>query len=379
MLTTPESLAGEGAQFSGWLTTLLSKLLKWPGIRVNDQGYNWPIELNIESVRRLVNERLSKLQQCYCQQSRIPGLPELVSPNWDKGKKELIVAMVQTKMPQTSDFSEHGIFLDTPDYRSRHRRHLARVASLVTRHIEAQHIKKPINGTREQDIDLVVLPELAVHPDDMDILIHLSRKTHAIVVAGLGFMALPGVNGPNNCAIWVVPRKHNGNRNEIHRFQGKHHMTGTEKGLKIQPWRPYQLMLELVHPTFRDAPGFILTASICFDSTDIALSADLRDKSHALLIPALNKDVNTFDSMVEALHYHMYQHIVLVNTGEYGGSYAMAPYEDRHRRLIAHSSGNDQVTINTFKMNMFDFRRDGIGSSMQSGIKQKAAPAGIDM
>ncbi|WP_018404068.1 RNA-directed DNA polymerase [Marinobacter gelidimuriae] len=377
LLTTPESLAGESAQFSGWLTTLLSKLLKWPGIRVNDQGYPWPAELTIENVRKLVEERLTKLKECYCQQSHMPGLSELISPDWDAAKRSLIVAMVQTKMPQQKDFVEHGLFLDDPEYRASHRRHLARVAKLVTKHIEAQHLKKPTNGDREQDIDLIVLPELAVHQDDMDILIHLSRKTHAIVVAGLGFINQSGVKGPNNCAIWVVPRKHNGNRNEIQKFQGKHHMTTPEKQMNIQPWRPYQLLLELAHPAFPNAPGFTLTAAICFDSTDIALSADLRDKSHALLIPALNRDVNTFDSMVEALHYHIYQHVVLVNTGEYGGSYAMAPYDERHNRLIAHSNGNDQVTINTFKMNMFDFRRDGVGSGMQSGIKQKSAPAGV--
>ena len=75
----------------------------------------------------------------------------------------------------------------------------------------------------------------------------------------------------------------------------------------------------------------------------------------------------------------MYQHVVLVNTGEFGGSYAMAPYEERHKRLIAHSSGNDQVAISTFKMNMFDFRRDGIGSSMKSNAKPKAAPAGVSI
>lgn len=378
MLTTPESLAGEGAQFSGWLTTLLSKLLRWPGIRVNDQGYSWPVELNVENVQKLLDERLGKFKQLYCRQSHMPGLPELVSPNWSLDKKDLIVAMVQTKMPQVADFGEHGIFLDAPEYRCLHRRHLARVASLVTKHIEAQHIKKPTNGEREQDIDLIVLPELAVHPDDIDVLIQLSRKTHAIVVAGLGFMTQAGVRGPNNCAIWIVPRKHNGNRNEINRLQGKQHMTASEKAIKIEPWRPYQLMMELVHPAFRDAPGFMLTASICFDSTDIALSADLRDRSHALLIPALNRDVNTFDSMIEALHYHMYQHVVLVNSGEFGGSHAMAPYDNRNKRLIAHSSGNDQVTINTFKMNMFDFRRDGVGASMQSGMKLKTAPAGVD-
>lgn len=377
MLTTPESLAGEAAPFSGWLTTLLSKLLKWPGIRVNDQGYSWPKKLTVESARKLVEERLFKLKECYCQQSRMPGLPELISPNWEATKSNLVVAMVQTKMPLQDDFSKHGLFLDTPECRVKHRRHVARVSKLVTKHIAAQHLQKPNSGEREQDIDLIVLPELAVHQDDLDVLIQLSRKTHAIIVAGLGFLNQPGVKGPNNCAIWIVPRKHNGNQSEIHRFQGKYHMTIPEKKLNIQPWRPYQLMLELSHPAFREAPGFMLTAAICFDSTDIALSADLRDKSHALLIPALNKDVNTFDSMVEALHYHMYQHIVLVNTGEYGGSYAMAPYSKPHERLIAHSSGNDQVAINTFKMNMFDFRRDGVGSGMQSSIIQKTAPAGV--
>ncbi|MCE8011714.1 RNA-directed DNA polymerase [Billgrantia desiderata] len=377
LLTTPESLVGEAAQFSGWLTTLLSKLLKWPGIRVNDQGYSWPTELTVENLNKLVSERLVKLKSLYCRQSGIPSLPELISPNWKPAKKTLTVAMVQTKMPQQHEFSNHGLLLNDPEYRAKHRRHLARVAKLVTKHIEAQCLSKPENGEREQDIDLIVLPELAVHQDDMDVLIHLSRKTHAIIVAGLGFINQAGVKGPNNCAIWVVPRKHNGNRNEIHRLQGKYHMTVPEKKLKVQPWRPYQLMLELAHPAFPKEKGFTLTAAICFDSTDIALSADLRDKSHALLIPALNRDVNTFDSMVEALHYHMYQHIILVNTGEYGGSYAMAPYSERHDRLIAHSCGKDQVAINTFEMNMFDFRRDGVGASLQSGIKQKTAPAGI--
>lgn len=377
LLTTPESLAGEAAQISGWLTTLLSKLLKWPGIRINDQGYFWPREFTIDAVKRLVDQRLSILSETYCLQSNVPGLPELVAPNWDTAKDSLTVAMVQAKMPQTEDFVKYGPLLDDPKYRAKHRRHLARVAKLVTKHVEVQHLEKPDNGEREQDVDLIILPELAVHRDDLDILIHLSRKTHAIVVAGLGFVTQPGGQGPNNSAIWIVPRKHNGNQNEILRVQGKHHMTEQEKQMGVQPWRPYQLMLELTHPQFPNSRGFVLTSAICFDSTDISLSADLRDKSNALLIPALNRDLNTFDSMVEALHYHMYQHVVLVNTGEYGGSYAMAPYDERHNRLIAHSSGNDQVTINTFRMNMFDFRRDGLGSSMQSGIKQKTAPAGI--
>ena len=185
------------------------------------------------------------------------------------------------------------------------------------------------------------------------------------------------MKGPNNCAVWIVPRKHNANQQEILRFQGKHYMMEGERKINVQPWRPYQLMLELVHPQFPSQKGFVLTSAICYDATDIALSSDLRDKSNALLVPALNRDVNTFDSMVEALHYHMYQHVVMVNSGEFGGSCAMAPYNERHKRLIAHIHGNDQVGICTFKVNMFDFRRDQVGKSLQSGMAQKMPPAGV--
>lgn len=377
MMTTPESLVGENAQFSGWLTTLLAKLLRWPGIHVNDQGFDWPIALTLVAVKKLIEDRLVVLKKNYCQLSRMPGLPELITPKWDEGKRSLTVAMVQSKLPFKSDFSSEGIYLDTPQYRVKHRRHVARVAQLIIKHIEAQSVELRNNGKREQDIDLIVLPELSVHRDDIAILVQLSRKTKAIIFAGLSFINQTGIKGPNNCAIWIVPRKHGGNSNEVFRYQGKFHMMEGERKIDIQPWRPYQLMLELKHPKFKDKPGFILTGSICFDATDICLSADLRDKSNAFIVPALNRDVSSFDTMVEALHYHMYQPVILVNTGEFGGSYAMAPYKEQYKRLIAHSTGNNQVAINTFEMNMFDFRRDGVGKSMTSGDETKTPPAGI--
>lgn len=373
MMTTPESLAGEAAQFSSWLSTLLAKLLRWPGIHVNDQGFDWPRELTKSAVTDLINNRLKELKASYCQLSEMPVLPELITPDWEYGKKSLTVVMVQSKLPFKADFGKAGTLLGTPDYRAKHRCHVARVAELVVKHIDAQSIEVD----KKQEVDLIVWPELAVHKDDLDVLIQLSRKTHAIVLAGLGFINQPGVPGPNNCAIWIVPRKHNGNKNELMRFQGKFHMMAEERKLEIQSWRPYQLMLELRHPEFPDKPGFKLTSATCFDATDIKLSADLRDKSNALCIPALNRDVGSFDTMVEALHYHMYQPVILVNTGEFGSSYAMAPYKEKYNRLIAHSSGNNQVAINIFEMNMFDFRRDGVGRAMTSGLDTKTPPAGI--
>lgn len=377
LMTTPESLAGESAEFSNWLATLLAKLLRWPGIHVNDQGFDWPREFTFKIVRELITNRLEVLKKYYCKLSGMPVLPELIFPAWDENKKSLTVAMVQSKLPFKDDFGKAGVKLDSTEYREKHRRHVARVAQLVVKHIEAQRVEKCGEGERDQNIDLIVWPELSVNQDDMDVLVHLSRKTHAIVLAGLVFIDQLDIPGPNNCAVWIVPRKHNGNQNEIKRYQGKFNMMEGERHIKIKPWRPFQLILELKHPKFKNKPGFKLTAAICFDATDIKLSADLRDKSNALLIPALNRDVGSFDTMVEALHYHMYQPVVLVNTGELGGSYAMAPYKEQHKRLIAHSTGNNQVAINTFEMNMFDFRRDDVGQNMLSGVDIKTPPAGI--
>lgn len=368
LYTTPESLAGEGAQTSGWLTTLLTKLLRWPGIRANEQGYSWPEILGLSDVGKLLEERLSQLKASYCQLSQMPTLHELISPQWEANKADLNVVMVQSKLPKQADFSG-DLYLNNPQYRSKHRRHIASVAELTVQHIK----------TEQMQADLIVWPELAVHQDDIDVLKQLAQKTHAIIFAGLSF--IPNANGqPINTAIWLVPPKHNGNSsNLIMRFQGKQHMTAGEEKLNVLSWRPYQLMLELRHTQYPQKEGFKLTGAICYDATDIKLSADLADKSNAFIVSALNKDVNTFDSMVEALHYHMYQPVVLVNTGEFGGSYAMAPYKEHHDKHIAHNTGKNQVAISNFKINMFDFRRDEVGSGVKSGLKIKSQPAGIHL
>ncbi|MBD3726747.1 MAG: hypothetical protein IE936_06720, partial [Moraxella osloensis] len=337
LYTTPQALAGETAAFSSWLATLLHKLLKWPGIRVNDRSFDWP-ELTLENVTKLVEERLEKLKTHYCQLSQMPTVIETIQPDW-QDKTELTIAMVQSKLPHKADFATAGLLLDKPNYRVKHRRHVARVSQLVLKHIEAQRTEHTDKDNKKNHIDLIIWPELSVHLDDLDILKHLAQKTHAIVLAGIGFEHQPSIKGPNNRAVWIVPKKHNGNQNELIRYQGKYHMMKDEREAGVQSWRPYQFMIELLHSQFPKANGFKLTAAICYDATDIKLSADLAEKSNAFLIPALNTDVSSFDAMVEALHYHMYQPVVLVNTGEYGGSYAMAPYKERHHRLIAHATG----------------------------------------
>lgn len=372
MMHSPEALNGETAPMSNWVSSLLFNLLQWPGTNPHEGNYDWPNTWSAKTLKKTIKERLMLQKKIFCKSTGIPAYIEKLNFTWPAEKKSLKVVMVQSLLPLKGDFQEHGLMLDTPKYRARHRRHIAAVAELILHKAYSQRSIDD-NNYKDSSIDLIIWPELAVNNNDIDILKQLTNKTGAIIFTGLTFTNLPNTEGPNNVAKWLIPQKSATGRQFINRLQGKQNMMKDEIG-KIKPWRPYQLFIELVHPAFPKERGFTLSGSVCYDATDIKISADLKEKSDAYLVVALNQDVSTFDSMVDALYYHMYQHVALVNTGEFGGSVAKAPYKERHEKLITHVHGANQVSISSFEMNMFDFRT--IGASYRSGKKVKTKPAG---
>ena len=220
--------------------------------------------------------------------------------------------------------------------------------------------------------DLIVFPELAVHVNDIWILKRLADKTGAMIFTGLVYHQQEAEL--INAALWLIPFKDGHRRQWIMRYQGKQHMAEGEEKLGIKPWRPYQLVIELTNTLKDQDHGFRLSGSICYDATNISLAADLKDVTNTFIISALNQDIDTFDTMVDALHYHMYQPVILVNAGQYGGSGVKAPYKEKFDKQIAYVHGNNQIAISTFKLNMYDF---GENSPLSSSKERKTAPAGF--
>ena len=101
-----------------------------------------------------------------------------------------------------------------------------------------------------------------------------------------------------------------------------------------------------------------------------------RTQSDILAIPALNKDVKTFDQMALALHYHMFQLVVVANNGHYGGSNAYWPKKDALVRQVFHTHGQPQASIVFFEI-------DDIGAFLErhdvSGADWKHPPAGLNI
>jgi hypothetical protein len=205
---------------------------------------------------------------------------------------------------------------------------------------------------------------------------------YRMVFCGLVFHPMP--REPDqliNSGMWILPVRTDEGRSLQFVEQGKKNLTPNEEQLEIVPYRPCQWLIEA-----RSGSGkpWRLSAAICYDATDLSLAADLRNVSDAFIVAALNRDIGTFDAMVSALHYHMFQHIILVNSAEYGGSTAQAPYADHYNKVIVHHHGMDQPVVSVIEI---DFARFRGGSAMKpkdtkrdedGRPKTKHPPAGMD-
>ena len=366
-----QGLGEEPVPVSPWLDELILRLLQWPGLEMDGElvagfrGVRKPTEL-----LPIIRKRKGELRRLYGRASELPIYP-LRSLCAGTDLRRFRVAVVQVLLPRDSDFSASSPTFWSPEFRRRHRAHLHAMCHLVDQHLRA--VESSHDSQSQQTLlDLVVFPELAVHPDDLQALVRLSDRTRGAIFAGLTFSEHPFLRKPINRAVWILRRQSRSGRQIVPLYQGKSHMTSWEEKAGVAGHRPYQLLIE-----FRGSSGRIsrLTGAICYDATDLKLAADLRDISDGFVIAALNKDVNTFDTMAEALQYHLYQPVVLANAGQYGGSNALAPYKEPYERLIAHVHGKDQAAVCLFELDLLAFKAKKPASKPK---ERKLPPAGYE-
>ena len=366
MLHSPESIVGSFGTISDWFTHLLQHGLQWPGFSssyIEEKEILSIISLN--DFKNCLKERLSALNYKVCVASDVPTLPTVINRP-ELSANLFRVVTVQQLFPKEIHFHRSDVTLDNKDVRWKHREHLAEVCKLTEQTLSAKLRAEQKNY--KSTADLIVFSELAVHPDDEDIIRGLALRTKSIVFAG--FVFSEHNSKIINKARWIIPDEAEFGMQWRIRDQGKLHMTPGEKSLGIEGYRPCQHVIEVEGSP--EGP-FKLTGAICYDATDIRLAADLRDQTDMFIISAYNKDVSTFDNMASALQWHMYQHIIIANTGEYGGSTMQAPYKEKHHKLISHAHGTGQIAISTADIDLAAFRRKVIEYK-----KTKAEPAGFN-
>lgn len=340
-----------------WMELLLGALVAWPGC-ASTPATVWVgegIARTLQAVRGRLREllghpSLSTGAPVLPIRSRFPGVS--AEPN------VLRAGVLQTVVPGVGDFPEPDLAggdltLSGPVVRKRHRRHLSAALAALERMLTLRETHHPRDGR----LDWLILPELAVHPDDVRThLVPFVRRHKAIVLAGMTYQELLTGQPLVNTAVWVIPERSIGGGFRVRTVrQGKHHLAALEESYnavtqRIQRFRPCQWLIGVEVANDPTATPLWLSAAVCYDATDLSLATVLRDRSDVFAIPALNKDVGTFDQMSLALQYHMYQYVVVANNGTYGGSSAYAPFKDAHRRQVFHLHGQPQASVVFFEI-----------------------------
>lgn len=366
-----------------WIEQLLFSLLRWPGCRTSEMDSQ--TQGGVHETRSLIEERLTAIDKLQNGSSGVLLLPLKTSrPDRTTQPRPLRACVVQTVTPTDDDIKNAALVgdltLSDPVIRKRHRNHLSAALAAIERMLDLRETHMGLDGR----LDWLILPELAVHP--LDVKTHLTpfaRKHKTMILAGITYEELIVGQPLANSALWIIPTWSTalGLQTRIHR-QGKFHLAVEEAKLNhakivVQGWRPCQWLVGYDWSLHAADRRLWLTASICYDATDLSLAADLRHHSDVFAIPALNRDVGTFDQMALALHYHMFQYVVVANNGKYGGSNAYRPWGEAYQRQVFHFHGQPQASVAFFEI-------EDIGDVIARKLKAldsdslwKSLPAGL--
>jgi hypothetical protein len=338
---------------SSFSEDLLFQLLRWPG-----SGF-LTAPKTLSQLKNEVSTRLNKLRRNRGEVSSVTFLEQSagwpVRPPKEPWDRPLRVGIVQSIIPSFEDYLGHLAdpeLVNDSTFRAQQRRHLAAMMEGVSQMLRIRDTHQLQERYDGRIIDLLIFPELAIHSFDIDPIIVPFIRTHkCIMLFGQVYhkeTSLPGSPLINSC-LWMIPEWNPAAGLQIRRIeQGKQNLTEAESHFSPSPigFRPAQWLIEYQwHSNTNTHRPLVLSASVCYDATDLALASDLRSRSDLYIVCALNRDVGTFDRMSEGLHFHMFQGVIVVNNGQFGGSSFFMPFSETFHRQVFHLHGQPQATI----------------------------------
>ena len=226
---------------SSFMEELLYDLLRWPG-----SGILSPSRSIIE-IRTAIEFRLNALRVQYGTHSRTLFLEQSAPPPYPPKRaiawrRPLRIGVVQTVIPDLGDYVHYATAPDLsgdPSFRLRHRAHLAAALEGVNQMRRLRDTHRGMARDDGQTIDLLVFPELAVHPDDVGpLLVPFARKHRCILLFGMVYHAEPRLTGSpliNSCQ-WLIPDCTSNSGFQLRAVeQGKLHLTADEMSLTPTP------------------------------------------------------------------------------------------------------------------------------------------------
>lgn len=234
--------------------------------------------------------------------------------------------------------------------------------------------------------NIILIPELHLPVSRINEIKRISKKNNVIIISGVDFQRNPtNPNKVRNRGILTIPNcfDHEGISTRLTTLHfGKTYFTYMEKAMfkNIEGVECTEDQEQNMY-VFKSSEFGNFGIMICSDIFDIERMMLYQTEIQHLFIISLNKDLNTYFSMAESLARLLYCNVVVCNTGYYGGSMVVSPYEDPNERIIYKYYGQRMFNTHILSIPIESLvRAQGYnfpeGDKKKDGIKFKASPPG---
>ncbi|MDP2283417.1 MAG: Reverse transcriptase, partial [Pseudohongiella sp.] len=268
-------------------------------------------------------------------------ISEQKMPRWDKHRRTLQIPDGEPKAKQTiavsswetqdSAFVAAVMRKPDPDSRRRYQRLNRLINELISRPDNAGYL---------------ILPELAMPPQWFMRIAGKLNGRRISLITGVEYLHASGKRVHNQ--IWTS-LTHDGlgfPSLMIYRQDKQTPAFHEEKelyrlaGVALKPAKAWTV------PPIIQHGDFYFSLLNCSEMTNIHYRAELRGKIDALFVPEWNRDIETFNALVESAALDIHAYIIQSNNRRYGDSRIRAPFEKRWERdIIRVKGGNHDYCI----------------------------------
>ncbi len=213
-----------------------------------------------------------------------------------------------------------------------------------------QRLNRLINEliSRPDGARYLILPELALPPQWFMRIADKLKGRGISLIAGVEYLHAPKKRVRNQ--VWaslthdglgflsLMVYRQDKQRPALHEEQELFRLAGVElRPAQSQQWQKPPIVQ---HGDFRFA------LMVCSELTNIRYRSELRGKVDALFVPEWNRDIETFNALVESAALDIHAYIIQCNNRHYGDSRIRAPLEKRWERdVIRVKGGNHDYCI----------------------------------
>ena len=94
----------------------------------------------------------------------------------------------------------------------------------------------------------------------------------------------------------------------------------------------------------------------CYDFLDVEMHLLYRNKIQHLFVLSYNMDKSSFIHTAESLCRTIFCNVIICNTGYFGGSVSIAPYDESYERVIYSTEGKNLFTTQVIKIPVKDLK-----------------------